>query len=85
VAKVTNVLNRSVAHLRRPPCRGQCAKKTGKMTLRGRVAPPNLSRSEPSTCPPAAFGISGLAGGSSSGEFANATADDRQIEVIRIE
>jgi hypothetical protein len=39
----------------------------------------------PLVCWPAAFGVSGLAERSSLSEFADAIADDRQIEVIGIE
>ena len=84
MAKVTNALNPSVAHLRRPPCRGQCAKKTGKATfavgLRRRIC---LDWS-PQRVRPRLLAYPALPG-SSPGEFANATADDRQVEVIRIE
>jgi hypothetical protein len=38
-----------------------------------------------SVCPSPAFSVCGLAEGSSPREFADATADDRQIEVIGIE
>ena len=42
--KETSVLNPGVAHLRRPPCTGQCANKTGKAAFAKtcRVAPPNI-------------------------------------------